>query len=104
MSDETPDFDHAVVRRQAAVKLRDAAQAEIDQMTPIIASALILEGTKSRLSDDGEGSRWSVALVESTRETLSKEKLLEAGVTMEQIQKATTKSTSTSVRVTRAKS
>lgn len=91
-------FDEAVERRQAAVGIRDAAQHEIDNLTPHLAGQLVVAGEKARKACNNQ---WNVTLVDSKRDTLSKEKLLELGVSMEQIKQATVTSTSTSIRVTR---
>jgi len=90
------EFDSTVERRQRHVAIRDAAQKEIDEITPVLSTELVLAGEKARPSGE-----WNVTLVDQTRTSLSKEKLLEAGVPMEVIEKATVKTPTTSLRVAR---
>lgn len=80
--------------RQGAVAIRDELQTQIDLLKPEIEAALAERDRKKYVV-----GRWVPQIVVSERKTLDPKKLLSAGVTIDQIEAATTVTTVTQLRV-----
>lgn len=85
-----------VTERQLRVQERDKQQAQIDDLNVEISTEMALRDVKKL--DVGE---WGLAQVDGERKSLDPKKLLEAGVTTEQLDKGTSISRFVSLRVTR---
>lgn len=93
MSDELLTL---VEERQAQAAIRDEADRRVRALSDQIGVALITADTpKITLGD------WSVSVGQQTRESLSKDLLLEHGVSTDQIRAATKTTASTMVTVRR---
>lgn len=82
MTDE--ELDEKLTERQGAASIRDELQTRIDEISTEIKTEL--KGRGLRVVDRGV---WRAQIVEQNRTTLSKIKLLSAGVSVAQIEAAT---------------
>lgn len=87
-----------IEERQTEIEIRDSAAAKATELSAAIGSELAIRGTERF-----ETQNWTVTITKpQTREALDEHLLLEAGVTVDQIQKGKKVSTiAGSVRVTR---
>jgi hypothetical protein len=85
-----------VQERQLRAQARDEHQAAIDNLSTQIGTELVLRDKKKE-----EVGEWTVSLVDQERSSLVPELLLQAGVSLEQLEKGKKVSRSSSVRVTR---
>lgn len=88
-------LDRLCEERQFKAAQRDEIQDTIDTLSVQIGTELALRGIERF-----EGTRYTALSVQSMRATLDKAKLLEQGVTPEQIEAATDSKVSYSLRVT----
>lgn len=83
-------------KRTELAQARDGIQDQIDALSEEIGTELALRGVER-----AEVGEYVALLVTQRRKTLSKERLVELGVPVTTIEKATTETVSNSVRVSR---
>jgi hypothetical protein len=93
---EMTEFEEWVEERQKKIAEREAADRVVKEMTAKIGGDMMARGVSRHETDT-----WKIDIQRSERETVKKEKLLEQGVSWEQIEKATVKTPVESIHVRR---
>lgn len=92
------DFNELIEYRQKVYAQKKKTENELKEVNEEISGLMAGLDNKAVLCEG-----WKVTLTESKRKTLKKERLLSAGVTVEQIESATVESVVTSLRVSEVK-
>jgi len=90
-------FNELIADRQRVHARKKEAQTELDEINEEISGLMV--GIDHPVLCEG----WKVTLSESVRKTLQKERLLSVGVTVEQIESATTETVVTRLTVSEVK-
>lgn len=91
------DFADLLADRDRVYQIKKAAVTELDEINEEISGLMV--GIDHAVLCEG----WKVTLSESIRKTLKKERLLSVGVTVEQIESATTETVVTRLTVSEVK-